>query len=69
MLSALILTHVVGTSTAIQEDPYAQYKVDFVPVGQKVPNFKVVDSEGNSFELYEALKGSKVTLINFWFDT
>ncbi len=67
MISALILTHALIAPAAIQEDPFAQYKVNLVPVGQKVPNFTVMDSQGNKFDLYTALKGSKVTLINFWF--
>jgi len=67
MLSALILSHAICATGTLQEDPLAPYKKDLVPVGRKVPNFTVEDSQGNSFTLYDHLKGSKATIINFWF--
>ena len=88
MLTALLLTHALLAAPAIQDrdqDPLAQYKVDLVPIGTKVPNFKVKDDMGKNFDLYKTFengntktafinhtfnnKKTKATIINFWFDT
>lgn len=69
MLTALILTHALMSAPALEQDPMAAYKVDMVPIGTKVPNFKVKDDSGKDFDLYKSLKvkGTKATIINFWF--
>ena len=68
MLSTLILAIAVVTAPANQ-DPHAQYKVDLVPIGKKVPNFKVKDDNDKDFDLYETFKNkkTKATILNFWF--
>ncbi len=72
MLTALLLTHALLAAPAIQDrdqDPFAQYKVDLIPIGTKVPNFKVKDDKGKDFELYKTFKNkkTKATILNFWF--
>ena len=85
MLTALILTHALMSAPAQEPDPFAQYKVDLVPIGTKVPNFKVKDDMGKAFDLYKTFetgktkaafinytfenRKTKATIINFWFDT
>jgi len=51
------------------QDPMAEYKKDLVPIGTKVPNFKIKDDKGKDFELYKTFKNkkTKATIINFWF--
>jgi len=66
MLSALLLSHVIVTSPPIQDSALTK---NFIPVGQKAPNFVVTDDNGKKFDLYKELKTSKpkATIINFWF--
>ena len=68
MLTALLLTHALVTAPAMQ-DPMAEYKKDLVPIGTKVPNFKVKDDKGKDFELYKTFENKKTraTVLNFWF--
>ncbi|MCH7945144.1 MAG: hypothetical protein IIC73_03900 [Armatimonadetes bacterium] len=68
MLTLLLLTHVLVTAPAMQ-DPMAEYKKDLVPIGTKVPNFKVKDDKGKDFELYKTFENKKTraTILNFWF--
>jgi len=52
----------------VDQDPLAKYKVDLVPIGKKVPNFKVKNDEGKDFDLYKSFNDkTKGTIINFWF--
>ena len=69
MLTVLLLTHALMSAPAQEQDPYAAYKVDLVPIGTKVPNFKVKDDKGKDFDLYKTFenKKTKATVINFWF--
>lgn len=68
MLTALLLTHAIVTAPPIEEqDRYAAFKEKMVPVGKKVPNFIVDTASGEKFDLYKSLKGSKGTIVNFWF--
>ena len=86
MLTALILTNALLAAPAVQDqDPYAQYKVDLIPIGTKVPNFRVKDDKGREFDLYKTFetrktkaaflnftfenRKTKATILNFWFDT
>ena len=68
MLTALLLTHALMSAPAMQ-DPMAEFKKDLVPIGTKVPNFKVKDDKGKDFELYKTFenKKTKATILNFWF--
>ena len=78
MLSAIILAQVFTMASPmapsldmpVAQDPYAAYKKDMIPIGTKVPNFKVKDDKGKDFDLYKTFKGkTKATIINFWFAT
>ena len=71
MLTALLLTHMVATSATVPQDRYAELKKNLIPIGTKVPNFKVKDDNGKDFDLYTFLKNTKTkaTVLNFWFDT
>ncbi len=70
MLTALILSQAVLLAQAGQQDPFAQYKVDLVPIGKKAPNFTVKNETGADFDLYKSMKKeTKATLVNFWFST
>ena len=68
MLSTLIFAFAVATAPANQ-DPYAQYKVDLIPIGKKVPNFKVKADKRKEFALYQTFehRKTKATILNFWF--
>ena len=70
MLSALILSTVVNMTATVQDDPYAQYKVNLPKIGSKAPNFKVKDEMGKDFDLHKSMKDKKVkaTILNFWFE-
>ena len=68
MLSTLILALTVLTAP-VDQDPLAKYKVDLVPIGKMVPNFKVKDDNDKDFDLYKTFKNknTKATILNFWF--
>lgn len=54
----------------VAQDPYAAYKKNLIPIGTKVPNFKVKDDKGKNFDLYKSFNDkTKATIINFWFAT
>lgn len=72
MLSAIILAQVITMAAPmdlpVAQDPNAAYKEKLIPIGTKVPNFKVKDDAGNDFELYKTFNDkTKATVINFWF--
>ncbi|MCH8979496.1 MAG: hypothetical protein IH945_09695 [Armatimonadetes bacterium] len=70
MLTALLLTHALMSAPAMQ-DPDAELTKNLIPIGTKVPNFKVKDDSGKDFDLYKTFKNkkTKATILNFWFDT
>ena len=53
MLSAIILAQVITMAAPVDlpvaQDPNAAYKEKLIPIGTKVPNFKVKDDAGNDF--------------------